>query len=32
MIFPENWTVINFDVFPDGKFISPIWVGDWTRE
>lgn len=32
MTFSENWTVINFYVFPDGKYISSLWVGDWTRE
>lgn len=27
MILPENWTVMNFDVFPDGKYISSPWAG-----
>lgn len=23
---------MNFDVFPDGKYISSLWTGDWTPE
>lgn len=32
MIFPENWTVMNFDVFPDGKYISSLGGGGGTPE
>lgn len=32
MIFPENWTVMNFDVFPDGKYISSLWARGWTPD
>lgn len=30
MIFPEYWPVMDFDVFPNGKYISSLWATDWT--